>query len=145
MKNSSNDTYSSDVRSSQSVPIPFCFLRRRTAWPPDSRRPKAEWPSRSYSPSVREVVGTALFNRFLVGRALVQPLGPCVQIRILRPLAKCSRHLTDKTHLDIGAAQCISHEELPTLQSAVDVREVIAISPSIRGINAAAASPSRAA
>src|SRR5580704_19669016 len=120
MKNSSNDTYSSDVRSSQSVPIPFCFLRRRTAWPLDSRRPKADCHA-----SVREVVGTALFNRFLVGRSLVQSLGPCVQIRILRALAKCSRHLTDKAHLDIGAAQCVSNKELPTLQGAIDVREMI--------------------
>src|SRR5271156_1971972 len=68
-------------------------------------------------PSVREVVGSSLFNRFLIGGPIVQPLGPCVEVRILRALAERSRHLADKAHLNIGAAR--SEEHTSELQSPV--------------------------
>src|ERR1039458_7688531 len=79
----------------------------------------------SSSPSVREVVRAAAFQRFLVSRPLVQAPGPCVEVGILRALAERARHLAHEAHLDVSTCKPVSHQELPTLQSAIDISEVI--------------------
>src|SRR5208282_115950 len=79
----------------------------------------------SSASSVREIVHANPFQRFLVSRPLVQALDPCVEVGILRTLAERAGHFADEAHLDVSAGQSVSHQELPALQSAVDVTEMI--------------------
>src|SRR3984893_1982553 len=70
-------------------------------------------------------VGAALPDRALKRRPSMHARQPRTQIRIGCKLVEYFCHLADKAHLDIGAAQRTADKELPALQCAIDIDEMI--------------------
>src|SRR5260221_7029539 len=74
---------------------------------------------------LHQPVGAALPDRALKRRASMHARQPRTQIRIGCKLVEYFCHLADKAHLDIGAAQRTADKELPALQCAIDIAEMI--------------------
>src|SRR5260370_11684948 len=75
--------------------------------------------------SARQAVGAAALQRRLVGRSLVQALGPGVEVGMRGTLAEGAGELADEAHLDVGAGELVAEEIAAARERAVDIAQVI--------------------